>query len=83
MQDASEKFLYPEVIADSLRLELSFTCPLEYLIELIVLRELLLSAAVDKFGVAGKTIENVKYFCPTIIRSYPPTQESVTWFIFL
>ena len=56
MQDASEKFHYPELVGDPLRLELNFTFPLERSTELIVLGERLSRVAVDKFGVGGKHI---------------------------
>ena len=56
MQDATENFLYPELVPDPLRLELIFTFPLEHVAELIVLGERLTSVAVDKYGVVGKNL---------------------------
>ena len=56
MQDATENCHYPELVGETLRLELNFTFPLEHVTELIVLGERMSSVAVDKFGVAGKNI---------------------------
>ena len=56
MQDATEKFHYPELVGEPLRLELTFTNPLENVTELIVLGERMSSVAVDKFGVVGKNV---------------------------
>ena len=56
MQDATENYHYPELDGEPLRLELNFTFPLKHVTELIVLGELMSSAAVDKFGVVGKNI---------------------------
>ena len=56
MQHATENCHYPELIGESLRLELNFTSPLEHVTELIVLGERMSSVAVDKFGVVGKNI---------------------------
>ena len=50
-QDATDKCHYPELVGEPLRLELSFTQPLENVTELIVLGEWMLLVAVDKFGV--------------------------------
>ena len=56
IQDATENFLYPELVGEPLRLELNFTHPLENVTELIVLGERMSSGAVDKFGVVGKNV---------------------------
>ena len=56
MQDGTENCLYPELLAEPLRLELNFTFPLEHVTELIVLGERMFSLAVDEFGVVGKII---------------------------
>ena len=56
MQDATENCHYPELIVESLRLELNFSFPLEHVTELIVMGERMFSVAVDKFGVVGKSI---------------------------
>ena len=56
MQDATENCHYPELVGEPLRLELSFTNPLENVTELIVLGERMSSVAVDKFGVVGKNV---------------------------
>ena len=56
MQDATEKCHYPELVGESLRLELKFSNPLESVTELIVLGERMSSVAVDKFGVVGENV---------------------------
>ena len=56
MQDATENCQYPELIGKTLKLELNFTFPLEYVTELIVLGQRMSSVAIDKFGVVGKNI---------------------------
>ena len=56
MQDATENCHYPELVGEPLRLELSFTNPLENVTELIVLGERMSSVAVDMFGVVGKKV---------------------------
>ena len=56
MLDATETCHYTELVAEPLRLELNFNFPLEHVIELIVLGELLFSVRVDKFGVVRKNI---------------------------
>ena len=56
MQDATENCHYPELVGESLRLELNFTFPLEHVTELIVLGGRMSPVAVDKFGVVGKNI---------------------------
>ena len=54
MQDGIENCRYPELVGEPLRLELTFTNPLENVTELIVLGEQMSSVGVDKFGVVGK-----------------------------
>ena len=56
MQDATESWYYPELVAEPLRLELNFTFPLAHITELVVLGERMSSVAVAKFGVVGKNI---------------------------
>ena len=56
IQDATENFLYPELVGEPLTLELNFTFTLEHVTELIVLGARMSSVAVDKFGVVGKNI---------------------------
>ena len=56
VQDATEKFHYPELVGKPLRLELNFTSPLEHVTELIVLGERMSLVANNKFGVVGKNI---------------------------
>ena len=56
IQDATENCHYPELVGESLRMELNFTFPLEHVTKLIVLGERMSSVAVDKFGVVGKNI---------------------------
>ena len=53
MQDATENCLYPELIGEPLRQELS---SLEDGIELIPLGERMFSVAVDKSGVVGRNL---------------------------
>ena len=54
MQDATENRPYPEVVGEPLRLELSFTYPLEHVTELFALGERMSSVAVDTFGAVVK-----------------------------
>ena len=56
MQDATENCQYPELVGETLRLELNLTQPLENVNVLIVLGEPMSSVAVDKFGVVGKNV---------------------------
>ena len=56
MQDATEHCHYPELIGETLRLELYFSSPLENVTEVIVLGERVSCVAVDKFGVVGKNL---------------------------
>ena len=55
-QDANEKFHYPELVGEPLRLELNFTFPLKHVNELNVLGERMSPVAVDKFGAVVKNI---------------------------
>ena len=56
MQDTTDNCHYPELVGETLRLELNFTNPLENVTELIVLGERMSSVAVGKFGVVGKNV---------------------------
>ena len=56
MQDATERYRYPELIGETPRLELYFSSPLEIVLEVIVLGECESSVAADKFGVVGKNL---------------------------
>ena len=56
MRDANENCHYPDLVGETLRLELNFTFPLEHVTELTVMGERMSSVAVDKFGVVGKNI---------------------------
>ena len=56
IHDATEKFHYPELVGDPLRLDIKFTFPLEHVTELIVMEKQTSSVAVDKSGVVGKNI---------------------------
>ena len=56
MPEATENCHYPELVGEPLKLELTFTNPLENVTELIALGERMSSVAVDKFGVAGKNV---------------------------
>ena len=79
MQDVTENFPYLELVGEPLRLELNFTSLLELVTELTVLGEGLSSVAVGKLDVVG----NGQCFCPTNNQSYPTTQVSVPWFIYM
>ena len=56
LQDGSETCRYAELVAEPMRLELNFTFRLEKQTELLVLRELMTSDAVEELGVVGKNI---------------------------
>ena len=56
MQKVTKHCHYPELIGESLRLELYFNSPLESVTEVIVLGERMSCVAVDKFGVVGKNL---------------------------
>ena len=56
MQDATEKFHYPGLVGEPLRLELNFTFPVENVTQLIVLGERMSSVAFDNFGVVGNNV---------------------------
>ena len=56
MQNATENCHHPELVGESLSLELTFTFRLEHVINLIVLGGRMSLDAVDKFGVLGKNI---------------------------
>ena len=62
VHDAPENCHYPELAAESLRLELNFFYPPEQVTELIVLGERMSSVAPDKFGVVGKKyLQRIKF----------------------
>ena len=56
MQDATGNCHYPELVGEPLRLKPNFTHPLEHVIDLIVVGELISSVTVDKFDFVGKNI---------------------------
>ena len=56
LQDAGDQIFYPEVIGESLRLELYFDKALELVTEIIVLGERLSTVYIDRFGTATKNI---------------------------
>ena len=58
LQDATENCQYPELVGESLRLELNFTNPLENVTELIVMEERMSLVAVDKFVVVERMCKN-------------------------
>ena len=58
MQDATDNCHYPELVGETLRLELNFTFRLEQGNEPIVLGKRMSLVAVDKFDVAGRNIKN-------------------------
>ena len=53
MQDATEKYSYPELVDELLRLELFSVFLLEHVTELTVSGEPMFSIAVDKLGVVA------------------------------
>ena len=83
MQNATEKFHYPESVGEIRSLELNFTYLLEYVSELIVLGEWMSSVADEKFDVFGKNNQNGRSFSPANNQSYPATQVPVPWLISL
>ena len=54
MQDATEHFLYPELVKDPLRLEVNFSFALESFREVFAMGENMSSVAVDISCVVGK-----------------------------
>ena len=54
MQDASELCHYPELIGETLRLEIYFSSPIEKVTNFFVLGERMSSVAVDKFRFMGR-----------------------------
>ena len=58
MEDATENSHYPELVGEPLRLELSFTNPLENATEVIVLGERMSSVAVDKLVLLERISKN-------------------------
>ena len=56
MQSATEHCYYPQLIGETLRLELYFSSHLEIVTEVIVLGEHMSFLEVDKFGVVGKNL---------------------------
>ena len=56
LQDAAEQLPYPELIGESLRLEVFFQFPLEQVTEVIVLGERLSNIQIDKFGTVAKNV---------------------------
>ena len=62
MQDATENSHYPELVGESMTLELNFSFPLEHFSELVVLGERMYRVAVDKFCVVGKNLKWIVFF---------------------
>ena len=71
MQNATENYHYPELVEEPLRLELTFTFPLEHVTELIVLGERMSSVAVEKFGVVEKTSKKDNVSLEQLINRIP------------
>ena len=59
IQDAAEQLYYPELSAESLRLEMFFQFALEQVTELIVLGERLSNIQINKIGTVAK---NAQFF---------------------
>ena len=72
MQDPTEKYHYPGLVGETLRLELNFTSLLEHVTELIVLGERLSAVAVDKFGAVEKIIWKDNVSLQRIFNRVPP-----------
>ena len=81
MQDATEKFHYPKLVGELLKLELNSIFPLERVTELSVLGKCMSSVAVDKFSVVGKIIRSGKGFFSATDQPDATTQVSVQRFI--
>ena len=77
MKDATDNCHHIELVAEPLKLQLNFTFPQEYVIELFVLGERMFLVAVDKFAVVGKKIQNGICFSPANNQLYSTTQVSV------
>ena len=75
IEDATENCHYPELVGESLTLDLNCTFPLEHVTELIVLGKRISMVAVDKFGVVEK-ISNMESLCPANNQSYLTIQLS-------
>ena len=71
MQDATENCHYPELVGEPLRLELTFTNPLENVTELIALGERMSSVAVNKFGGVGECVKMDKFALQQSINRIP------------
>ena len=61
VQDATEKYHYPELVGEPVRLELNSTFSLEHITELIVLGEQMSSVSLVKVGVVGKISKNTNF----------------------
>ena len=83
MRDANKKCHYPELVGESLRLELSFTFPLEHITKLNMLGQRMPPVAVDKIAVLGKSFQIGECFSAANNQSYLATQVSVPLFIAL
>ena len=70
IQGATEKCHYPELVGETLRLELNFTFSLHNT-EIIVFGERMSSVAVDKVGVVGKKYEMDNVSLQQLINSIP------------
>ena len=58
MRGATEKYHYPELVGEPLRLGLNFTFSLKHVTQFIVLGDQMSLVTVDKFGVDEKKIQN-------------------------
>ena len=57
-QGATESCCYPELVGESLWLELNIKFPLEGVADLLTVGKRMSSVAVDKFGIVGMNIYN-------------------------
>ena len=56
VQDAAEQLHCPELCGESLRLEMFLQFPLEHLMEVIVLGEILSNVQIENFGIVAKIV---------------------------
>ena len=80
MQYATGNFLYPQLVGEPLRLEMSFTLPPQQDTELLVFGETPTPFAVHKLYVNGKTIWDGLCFLLASDQLYPANEVSAAWF---
>ena len=80
MQDAAEKYPYPELFVEQLTMQVNFTFPLQHVSELNLLGERMSLVAVDEIGVVRK-LSKMDIAPLKNNQSYPDTQVSIPWSI--